>query len=62
LWNQGTFEANADVDSLNSKKVMAIKRIMTLCVPEVQPEVQPEVRLKKNESFRLEPEVIVMRF
>jgi hypothetical protein len=42
MWSQGTCEAQADVDSLSSKTVIAIKRIMTLCVPEVQPEVRFE--------------------
>jgi hypothetical protein len=44
--SQGACEARAEVDSLTSKKVMAMLRIMTLCVPEVQ----PEVRLKKPRS------------
>jgi hypothetical protein len=42
MLSRGTCEAKAEVDSLNTKKVMAMSRIMTLCVPEVQPEVRFE--------------------
>jgi hypothetical protein len=42
MLSQGTCEAKAEVDSLNTKKVMAMLHIMTLCVPEVKPEVRFE--------------------
>jgi hypothetical protein len=56
MWSQGTCEAKADVDSLNIKKVMAMSRIMTLCVPEVQPEVRFEKMKVSNSRGRLQSE------